>query len=150
MVDFNINGCLGCTACFTEKERPNCIQQDDAQGIFDRMLAADLLVYASPLYAYSFPAQMKSLIDRHFCFVTNPGLPSQSSVVEGKRVVLLVTCSRPQENNSDLVQTSFDRLFAELKCSIVGKYILANSSAPNFTRNAEEIMKRMASEISAS
>jgi multimeric flavodoxin WrbA len=150
VVDYKINGCLGCTACFTKKDRPNCVQHDDAKTVFDRMMSADVIVYASPLYGYSFPAQMKSLIDRHFCFVTEPGLPNQSSVIEGKRVALLITSSRSEEDNTDLIQVSFDRQMSELKCNVVGKYIIANSNTPDFTQKTKEITNAMSKKISAS
>jgi multimeric flavodoxin WrbA len=150
VIDYTIKGCLGCNACFMKKVKANCIQNDDAMSIFDRITSADTVVYAAPLYSSSFPAQMKPLIDRHYCLVTEPGSANQSSVIENKRVALLITCSRPEENNTDLIQEGFDRIFGELKCNIVGKYIIANSSGPNFTLNAKEITKTMSQEITRS
>ena len=146
-----INGCTGCNACIHDKEGPDCVQEDDAMSCFETMISADVLVYAFPLYAFSFPAQMKSLIDRHYCLVTNAGLPNQSSVLEGKRVALLVTCSDPVENNADIIQTAFDRIFLDrLRCSIVGKYVVASSAAPDFDQRASEMAKIIAGEIAGS
>lgn len=147
VIDFKINGCLGCNACYMSKNKANCVQRDDFMTIYNKMVSADVVVYASPLYAWSFTSQMKSFVDRHYCLVTYPGLPEQSSVLEGKRVALIVTCSEPIENNAELIQIAFDRSFLRLKCVIVGKYIIDLSSAPDFEHRADKTTKTMAAEI---
>lgn len=146
IIDYKINGCKGCTACIKEKKEPNCIQNDDAKIIFDKMMLTDLIVYATPVYAHSFPAQMKTLIDRHYCFVTDAGLTNQSSVVEGKKVTLLIT-NCYNEETTDLIQESFDRIYTELKCNIIGKFVVAESAFPDFLERAEKIVKKMATTI---
>ena len=147
IVDHSIHDCVGCNFCFQEKTRPVCAQKDDAMLLFDRMIAADVVVYASPLYAFSFPAQMKAFVDRHYCLVTNPGTPEQSSLIEGKRVALLITCSDPLENNTDLVLEMFDRVFLKLKCIVSGKFVVESSSAPDFGSRAEETGRVMAGTV---
>jgi multimeric flavodoxin WrbA len=146
VVDYKINGCVGCNACIKEKNEPNCVQLDDAKKIFDKIILADLVLYATPVYAHSFPAQMKTLIDRHYCFVTNAGLPGQSSVVEGKNVSLLIT-NCYNEETTDLIQESFDRIFSELKCNSVGNIVVAESASPDFLERAERIVKNMVKAI---
>ena len=41
-----------------------CPQKDDAAEIIGKMLAADVIVMATPVYFYAMSAQMKTLIDR--------------------------------------------------------------------------------------
>lgn len=60
--DFEINYCTGCNSCFNG-DKP-CPQHDDAAGVLARMVAADVIVMASPVYFYTVCAQMKTLIDR--------------------------------------------------------------------------------------
>jgi multimeric flavodoxin WrbA len=146
VVDYKINGCVGCNVCIKEKDEPNCVQQDDAKKIFNKVMLADLIIYATPVYAHSFPAQMKTLIDRHYCFVTDAGSPSQSSVVEGKRVSLLIT-NCYNEETTDLIRESFDRIFTELKCNISGKIVVAESASLDFLERAEGVVKNMAKAI---
>ena len=52
--------CLACYAC----KDGSCCQQDDAVKIIEKMLAADVLVLATPVYFYTVSAQLKALIDR--------------------------------------------------------------------------------------
>lgn len=60
--DFDIHYCTGCGRCYNG-EHP-CPQQDDAAGILEKMVAADVIVMATPVYFYSLSGQMKTLIDR--------------------------------------------------------------------------------------
>ena len=57
-----IHYCLGCGACFNSKQP--CPQQDDAAEVIEKMIAADVIVMATPVYFYTLNAQMKTLIDR--------------------------------------------------------------------------------------
>lgn len=60
--DKTINYCTGCSTC-SLKGKP-CPQKDDMSEILDKMLAADIIVMATPVYFYTMSAQMKTLIDR--------------------------------------------------------------------------------------
>lgn len=57
-----INYCTGCCSCIGGKG--SCVQQDDMAEIHEKVLAADVLVLASPVYFRSFNGQMKTFIDR--------------------------------------------------------------------------------------
>jgi multimeric flavodoxin WrbA len=58
----NINFCLGCLAC--QSNGGVCAQNDDMAEILDKMVQADVLVMATPIYFYNMNAQLKVLIDR--------------------------------------------------------------------------------------
>ena len=60
--DKTIHYCTGCSVCSLEKKP--CPQKDDAAGIIEKMLAADVIVMSTPVYFYTMSAQMKTLIDR--------------------------------------------------------------------------------------
>lgn len=54
-----------CTACYYCKESGGeCAIKDDMSEILDKMLTADVIVMASPVYFYSIDAQLKTVIDR--------------------------------------------------------------------------------------
>ena len=63
-----VAGCLGCNACY--RNGGTCVQKDDMAEIREKMLAADVIVLASPIYFYSMTAQMKAVIDRTYAFYT--------------------------------------------------------------------------------
>ena len=57
----NIHPCLGCGAC---ESTHRCVQKDDMAAVLDRLVEADVIVMATPVYFYTMSAQMKMLIDR--------------------------------------------------------------------------------------
>jgi len=61
LAEKNINYCTGCYAC---ARTGRCSQKDDMADILDRMMAADVIVMATPVYFYTMCAQMKTAIDR--------------------------------------------------------------------------------------
>jgi len=56
-----IHYCTGCGVCFGGKP---CSQKDDMTQILERMIHADVIVMATPVYFYTMNGQMKTLIDR--------------------------------------------------------------------------------------
>lgn len=66
--DKSINYCTGCGYCF--ERTGNCSQKDDMADIRDKMLSADVIVFATPVYFYTMAGQMKTLIDRCCFFYT--------------------------------------------------------------------------------
>ena len=63
-----ISFCRGCLACQTTGQ---CVIHDDADPIVQKMLHADVLVFATPIYYYEMSGQMKTMLDR-----SNPLFPS--------------------------------------------------------------------------
>lgn len=62
--NYQIHHCLGCFSCWT-KTPGRCVQQDDmTEVLFDRYLAADLVVLASPIYDATMNARMKLFVER--------------------------------------------------------------------------------------
>jgi len=59
--DKKINYCIACAAC---RDTGKCIHKDDMAAILEKMIDADVIVMASPVYFYTLNAQMKTLIDR--------------------------------------------------------------------------------------
>lgn len=55
-------GC--CRACYACKNTGKCVINDDMAQVLQKMIDADVLVLASPVYFYSIDAQLKALIDR--------------------------------------------------------------------------------------
>ena len=126
-----VNGCLGCLRCKDKPGEPGCIQKDDATYIIDRMVASDVVIYASPLYYWGFSAQMKALIDRCQCLYRGePGSPEHSSFVDGRRQALIVTAADSFENNAEQILTTFQRMLACHKTHCSGELLVCNCRTP--------------------
>ena len=59
-----INHCLGCSTCLL-KTPGVCVHKDDMPELLEKLCQADIIVYATPLYFYTFTGLMKDFLDRH-------------------------------------------------------------------------------------
>ncbi len=59
--DFTITPCKECHGC---DRTGNCVILDDMQKIYPKLLEADVLIFASPIFFYGVTAWAKALIDR--------------------------------------------------------------------------------------
>lgn len=54
-----------CSACYYCREHGGaCVHKDDMAEVLQKMIDADVIVLASPVYFYSIDAQLKAVIDR--------------------------------------------------------------------------------------
>lgn len=61
--DYEIQDCRGCGLCFKKSEKL-CPCNDDLTIIREKLLEADGIIFATPVYAYQVPAPLKRIIDR--------------------------------------------------------------------------------------
>jgi multimeric flavodoxin WrbA len=148
ITQFKVGGCIGCYKCKEKKDEPGCVQEDDALTIFEKLIKADAIVYASPLYCWSFTSQLKPLIDRHFCLVSGDGTPDQDSLISGKPAALLVTCGGPIESNCDAIQHIFKGFSDYLKLKAKGNFILPFCTTPDaIGENGADLAAKLAKAI---
>jgi multimeric flavodoxin WrbA len=61
VADKDIRPCIDCGSC---RKEGICDQQDDMQLLYDKMLAADGIIFGTPVYFYNMSAQCKAVMDR--------------------------------------------------------------------------------------
>lgn len=86
----SIGFCRGCLAC---QQTHQCVIRDDMDGILEKMLRADVIVFATPIYFYEMCGQMKTLLDR-----TNPLFPQDYAF---RDIYLLASAAEPEESAVD-------------------------------------------------
>jgi len=69
LTDHVIEYCVGCGYCM---EKGKCWVPDDHAAIIDRLLAADAVILASPVYFFHVTAQMKTFLDRSLALGHKP------------------------------------------------------------------------------
>ena len=82
-----IKFCIGCMSC---QKTGACVFKDDVPAIMDKVLDADVVCWATPIYYYEMSGQMKTLIDR-----MNAMYPKDYRFRE---VYLLTTAAEDEEN----------------------------------------------------
>lgn len=80
--DKEIHYCVACDVC--KNNGGDCDQDDDMAEVLSKMIAADVLVMATPVYFYTMNAQMKTLIDRTY---------SRYTEISNKDIYLIVTAA---------------------------------------------------------
>ena len=78
---YNIAPCIECNACLTTGQ---CRVQDDYQAMLEKILDADRLVFATPVFFMSVCAQAKNLIDRGQCLWAHKYVLKKESLTAGR------------------------------------------------------------------
>lgn len=102
--DKTIRYCTGCSTC-SQSGKP-CPQKDDAAEIISKMLAADVIVLATPVYFYAMSAQLKTMIDRCCGLYTE---------MKNKEFYFLAAAAEGEEGMQYLEHV-FDNLMGFLDC----------------------------------
>jgi len=124
--DKKISGCTECFACQKVAGKPGCSVKDDMQELYPKMLDADCILLATPVFCWSFSGQMKAFLDRTYCLEKFAGDNSYTSLMEGKRSGLIVTAAGDEFEGADLVVEAYRRLSEFRRMKNIGHLVVAN------------------------
>ena len=112
----NVGGCRACMTCY--KTGKACSFDDDFNTVAPAILEADAVVFTTPVYWYSIPAQIKGVIDRLFSLVVG------GKDVAGKECAMIVCCEEHEMDVMDGVRVPLERTAALLKWNMVGEVLV--------------------------
>ena len=92
-----IKNCIACDIC--KNNGGNCIQKDDAAVILEKMIQADIVVLATPVYFYSMNGQLKTLIDRTYSLYTE---------MKNKEFYFILTGAAPEKSYMETAVAGLD------------------------------------------
>jgi multimeric flavodoxin WrbA len=110
LIEANVNPCRGCNLC---EKLNKCVQRDGMDIIDEKIIAADLIVLAAPIYCMAINAQAKALIDRTQVFRSRKyvlKLPIVPPERKGKRIGLFLSTAGQTWNYV------FDAAIPTIKC----------------------------------
>ena len=84
----------GCQSCFACKSHPTCVLKDDGKQVLDAIAEADRVILATPVYMWDMTAQLKTLVDRLFCFLNRD---YSSKLAPGKKILWTITQGQVDE-----------------------------------------------------
>lgn len=119
LADRKIQPCRGCYACQDVNGAYGCVQKDEMP--VDDILWADLMVLATPIYAWYCAAPMKNVLDRHYGFNKFYG-SAEGSLWAGKRVAILATHGYAGAYATDPFEMGVQRLCSHSNLTYVGLY----------------------------
>jgi multimeric flavodoxin WrbA len=136
------SGCTECFACQKRADRPNCSLDDDMQKVYKRMLAADMVVFATPVFCWGPTAQLKAVLDRCYAFCKFQEDGSYNSLLRGKRCALVTTAGGTKDDGADLVVDSYRRFTKFMGLRSAGELVCALLTSPDETANNARMMAR--------
>jgi len=144
----DVRDCIACLACAESPEAPGCAIRDDIPAIFEKVIAADAAIFASPLYMWGVTSPLKALYDRTLCLVRGWGTPEHRTFVDGTRIAQLITCAGGEGENTEPAATAFSRLAYFLKADHRGTFVFPNCTEPKHLPNthgnrARELAERL-------
>lgn len=111
-----LGGCHACETCYSTGKA--CSFDDEFNALAPALLEADVIVFTMPVYWYSIPAQIKSVIDRLYSLVIG------GKDISGKECALITCCEENDMTVMDGVRIPIERTAALNKWKMVGEVLI--------------------------
>lgn len=136
--DMNAKPCIDCGYC---KMNNDCVTHDldDFMKAFEE---CDIFIIASPVYTFSFPAPLKSILDRfqryfNARFARNENPP----IMKSKQSVLLMTCGSNVDDGFKISTHQLKRTFTVLNTKLVSSCLWSETDFNRDNVPSEELLK---------
>ena len=128
-----------CDACDLCRENKNgCVIDDDMQMLYPKLLQADAIVIASPVYWFTLSAQTKLCIDRWYALDT-----PQGNALAGKQFGVLLTYGDSDPYTSGAINAirTIQDMTRYLKADLIG-LIYGSATDPGDIQKQPELMEQ--------
>lgn len=136
-----ISGCKVCQGCYSTGRA--CTIDDDFNRIAEEIETADVLVFAAPVYWYTFPTQIKSLFDRLFAMYKGKRL------FNDKKCVLLSACGDEESDTFDGMVFAYEKTIALMQGTNAGELLYPEIYDPGeiLSTDAKEKIEDLADKL---
>lgn len=107
-----LHGCIACNKC--EMKNP-CIFKDDFVEAREKLIEADVVVFATPIYFYGMSAQIKLCIDRFYSTIMH--------INERKLSILLAVSGQTDKNVMNSLVSQYELIATSLNWKDVGQIL---------------------------
>ena len=120
-----IGPCLACGHCGMNGP---CVQKDDFDIVRGRLVEADMVVFATPVYYFGFSAQLKTVIDRFYAIHGKLGV---------KKCALIAAFGNPSSRVAEPSVAMYRAMTAFLGWEDMGMILAAGVWAPRDARSTD-------------
>ena len=120
MYDEKISPCVACDTCSKTGE---CFMNDNMHIIKD-IFSSDFVIFATPIYCYSYPAPMKAFLDRLQPYYSDEKYKNPASDRKG---FVLATCGKSGKFGTDVIEKQSRIAFIELSASFEGLFLFTDT-----------------------
>lgn len=146
--DLAMEGCRECGGC----DRTGCcVVQDEMQPLYDKLLAADAVVFATPIFFLGVASQGKRIIDRGQALWVRRHRLREDPARPGRKGLLIATAGGSSDSVFDGARDTVKAFFAEVGVEWGGELVARPLEGPEEVRatpglldRAEEIGKALA------
>lgn len=125
----DVRPCTGCVACGYEGP---CVQRDGMGAVRSSLLAADMVVLATPLYYYGMSAQLKTVVDRFCSF-------NASLTARHLKSALLAVAWNADDWTFEALAAHYRALVRYLQMDDCGMVLGRGCGTPAMTRRSEAV-----------
>lgn len=125
----DVRPCTGCVACGYEGP---CVQRDGMGAVRSSLLAADMVVLATPLYYYGMSAQLKTVVDRFCSF-------NASLTARHLKSALLTVAWNADDWTFEALAAHYRTLVRYLQMDDCGMVLGRGCGTPAMTRRSEAV-----------
>ena len=118
----SIAPCKACYACMNKSGEYGCAQRDDMDDIAAKIIAADCLVLATPIYNWSCTAPMKAMIDRTYALNKFYGSIAREALLGGKGCAIITSHGYDADYAASPFETGISRWCKHSEMNYLGMY----------------------------
>jgi multimeric flavodoxin WrbA len=148
-----IKPCLNCGGCDLDGV---CVQKDDMQDLFDKLITYDIIVLASPIYFMSVSGWTKKMIDRcqalWVCKYKLNKLPEKPR--KARKGVFLSVSGMTKPHVFEAAKVTVQSFFATIHVNYIGNLLFSGIDAkgdiekhPTALADAEDLGKKLVQEF---
>jgi len=134
--DKKISKCVGCFGCWTKTPGKCVFQNDDMPEILNKIRAADIIVYATPLYHFNMSSDMKIMIEKTLPLLEPFLIKDKELTTHHKRDrdkedkwVIISVCGFPEIEHFQALDLCFKQNARAHEAKIIGKIYRPSSEA---------------------
>ncbi len=124
----SIAPCKGCDACQCSK---GCIDKDDTNPTIDKLVSADMIVFATPVYWWGISAQLKLVIDKCYC--------KGQYLIDKKAGIIIVGAAPVDSIQYELITKQFDCIADYLSWDMLFQKSYSASDRTDLRHNEEAV-----------
>ncbi|MBW8041541.1 MAG: flavodoxin family protein [Planctomycetes bacterium] len=127
--DLKIAPCIECNSCY---KQGTCIVEDDYQMLSSKMLEADRLILATPIFFMTFCAQAKTLIDRCQCLWAHKYVLKQPLITTSRdrRAMVIAVGGTKSKKMFDSISLTAKYFIDVLEMNYAANLFVNNIDAP--------------------
>ncbi len=149
LADYRIGPCIECNACYKTGE---CAVKDDYQRLLEKILNADGLIFATPIFFMCVCAQAKNLIDRGQCLWARRYILKREIVPSGtdRRAMVIAVGGSKSKKQYECVRLTMVSYFDSLQLGYVSNLFVGQVDSLGDIKNhpsALQEARRLGSEL---